>query len=421
VLGKRRADLIAEAIAPSTIADHLADLAARRPFRNFTYWANDLAGRRCFSSSGRPIFDEAGGFRGYRGAGSDVTERMAEEAQHARLAAIVEASHDAIVSWSLDGEITSWNAEAERLYGYSADEAIGRPLAMLVPAERQDGIAPILAAVARGKWYDQIETVRVRKDGRRIDAALTISPVRDAEGRIVAGATIARDVTERKRAEARQRLLLAELDHRVKNMLAVLLAVFKTTAQKARSLDEFTRAFEGRLMVLVRAHDALAQNKMEGAGLRELALSELSLFCDAASGRLQIDGEPVLLGPKAAQIFGMALHELATNAAKHGALSVPDGRIELRWRVRPRGGRPELEMRWRERGGPPVASPAERGFGLTLLERGLAYELGGVARVDFDADGVVWELTAPLGAVEQGASGDDEAELAPIKNRTRRA
>ena len=420
VLGKRRIDLVGEAIAPSTMEEHLADLAARRPFRNFTYWANDLVGRRCFSSSGRPVFDAAGRFQGYRGAGSDVTERIAVEAQHARLAAIVEASHDAIVSWSLDGEITSWNAEAERLYGYAAEDALGRPLAMLIPGERHEAAIEIFAAVARGEWFDQLETVRVRQDGRHIDVALTISPIRNAEGRVVAGATIARDVTERKRAETRQRLLLAELDHRVKNMLAVLVAVFQSTAQKAESVEEFTRTFEGRLMALVRAHDALAQNKMEGAGLRELAASELSLFCDPSSGRLRLDGEQVLLAPKAAQVIGMALHELATNAAKHGALSVPGGSIELGWRVRTKGGASELAMTWRERGGPPVTAPAERGFGLTLLERGLAYELGGVARVGFDAEGVTWEMTAPLGPAEEGAfvAAGEEATL---RSRTRRA
>jgi PAS domain S-box-containing protein len=410
LIGRRRAELIAEAVPPSTIEGHLADLAAHRPFRNFTYWANARVGHRCFSSSGRPIFDAAGRFRGYRGAGSDVTERMAAEAQRARLAGIVDASHDAIVSWSLDGRITSWNPEAERLYGYTAEEAIGRSIRILVPPERQDGVAPIIAAVARGEGLRGVETVRVRKGGGRIDAALTISPVRDVEGRVVAGATIARDITERKRAETRQRLLLAELDHRVKNMLAVLVAVFQTTAHKARGLDEFSRTFEGRLMALVRAHDALAQNKMEGAGLRDLALSELSLFCEAPSDRLRIDGEQVVLGPKAAQVIGMALHELATNAAKHGALSTPDGRIELGWRVRTNGGRPELHMWWRERGGPPAAAPAERGFGLTLLERGLAYELGGVARVDFEAEGVRWEMTAPLGSAEKAFGGDDDAQ-----------
>jgi PAS domain S-box-containing protein len=410
LLGKRRLDLVDEAVPPSTLEGHLADLAARRPFRNFTYLANDLVNRRCFSSSGRPIFDEAGAFRGYRGAGSDVTERMAEEAQRARLAAIVEASHDAIVSWDLSGRITSWNAEAERFFGYAAEEAVGRSIRMLVPPERQAGVEPVMSAVANGEWFHGVETVRIRKDGGRIDAALTISPVRGAEGRVVAGATIARDITERKRAEDRQRLLLAELDHRVKNMLAVLLAVFQTTAQNARSLEEFRRTFEGRLMALVRAHDALAQNKMDGVGLRELVVSELALFCDSSSERLQLDGEQVLLGPKAAQAIGMALHELATNAAKHGALSVPGGRIAVGWRVRANGEKRLLHMWWRERGGPPVAKPDAAGFGLSLLERGLAYELGGVARVSFEAEGVAWEMTAPLGPAEEPLGSDDGAQ-----------
>ena len=423
VLGRRRTDFIAQTIAPSTIAEHLADLEARRPFRNFTYRANDNLARRWIVSSGKPIFDGQGRFCGYRGAGSDVTERMEAEAQRARLAAIVEASHDAIVSWTLDGRITSWNPEAERLYGYTAAEAVGRPIAILVPSDRQDRVRPTLDAVAEGKWFHGLETARVRKDGRLIEVSLTISPVRDAEGRILGGATIARDVTERKRAEARQSLLLAELDHRVKNMLAVLIAVFQTTAQKARSVEELAEVFEGRLMALVRAHDALAQNKMEGAALRELALSELALFCDVSSGRLRLNGEETLLEPKAAQVVGMALHELATNAAKHGALSVPDGRIALGWRTAMGERGAELRISWRESGGPPVSPPAERGFGLTLLERGLAYELGGVACIRFEPEGVVWEMTAPF-AAREGAVFDEpavEAEGERLRGRTRSA
>lgn len=421
LLGRRRIDVIAEAAPPSTIESHLADLAAYRPFRNFTYWATDILGRRCFSTSGRPIFDQSGAFRGYRGTSSDVTDRILAQEQMAWLAAIVDASRDAIIGWSLDGRITSWNREAERLYGYSADEAIGAAIEMLTPPDRRGEAAPTVAAVARSEWFDQLETVHVRKDGALFDVSLTISPVRDSQGRIIGGSTIVRDISERKRAETRQLLLLAELDHRVKNMLAVLIAIFQATAQRARSLEDFTRSFEGRLMALMKAHDALAQNKMEGASLRALALSQLSLFCDRDSGRLRLDGDDVVLSPKAAQTIGMALHELGTNAAKHGALSAPEGVIELSWRVRVERGRPELVILWRERGGPPIRAPAERGFGRSLLERGIAYELGGSARLEFRPEGVVWEAVAPLESAEAGLIGKVGLAEEVLKARPKRA
>ena len=224
-------------------------------------------------------------------------------------------------------------------------------------------------------------------------------------------AGVARDDTERREAEARRDLLAREVDHRAKNALAVVQSVLRLT--KADDPRDYVRAVEGRIAALARAHNLLARNTWTGADLRAILAQELAPYLAsndgaAPQGRALLDGQPVTLAPGAAQPFSMALHELATNAAKHGALSVPCGRVVVAWWVEPAGG--TLRLRWTERGGPEVAArPARRGFGSRVLEGTVHGQLGGSTRTLWEPEGLVCEMRLPTRHVADAAGvGDGE-------------
>jgi two-component sensor histidine kinase len=204
------------------------------------------------------------------------------------------------------------------------------------------------------------------------------------------------DVTERRRAEAQRELLRAEADHRVKNLLTLVQALAAQTVAHSRSLAEFGAAFEGRLQALARAHGHLLEERGRGADLRVLVERALEAYRLADPATVEARGERLVLPPQRGLALGLILHELATNAAKYGALSAPAGRVEVAWRVEARGGRRWVELCWTERGGPPVEPPTRRGFGTELIERSCAYELGGEARLRFAPEGLRCGVTFPL-------------------------
>lgn len=201
---------------------------------------------------------------------------------------------------------------------------------------------------------------------------------------------------ERLAAQSHQAFLMAELDHRLKNILANIQALLRHSRRRAVGApidaDAFVQDFEARLHAMATAHNLLHASRWEGARLRPLIAEELGPHADAPGrGRITAHGRDLVLRPRAAMALSLALHELATNAAKHGALSVPDGRVALRWRRIPGG----LVLHWAEHGGPPAAPPTRRGFGLTVIERSLAYELGGAGRLDFTPRGLRCAITIP--------------------------
>ena len=206
----------------------------------------------------------------------------------------------------------------------------------------------------------------------------------------VVGATV--DITERKRAELHLRLMVNELNHRVKNSLATIQAIASQSFQGARSLPEAKEAFTARIIALAQAHDLLTQENWEGAALFDVLDKLRAVHGDPDC--FELGGPAVRLSPRSALSLSMALHELATNAAKYGALSSPTGRVHIDWRVQDGPGAPRLELTWRESGGPTVAPPARRGFGSRLIERGLAAELSGEARIEFEPTGVVCRIVA---------------------------
>jgi two-component sensor histidine kinase len=191
-----------------------------------------------------------------------------------------------------------------------------------------------------------------------------------------------------------QNLLTAELSHRVKNTLATVLSIASLTLSRAESLDEFGRSFRGRIHALAAAHDLLTTANWEVAALRVLIEQPLRPYASGDGSNVQISGDEVLLRPSAALTFSLVLHELTTNAAKHGALQRPEGVVAVDCRVRSNGGR-ELHLHWAETRGPPVRPPVRRGFGLELIERSVAHELGGQAVLDYRVEGLSCDITVP--------------------------
>jgi two-component system CheB/CheR fusion protein len=464
----------------------------------------------------------------------DVTERQRGEAAYASLAAIVNSSQDAIIGRDLNGVITSWNKSAERLFGYTEEEAVGQPVKMLIPLDRLQEEHNILDHLKRGDRIDILETIRVRKDGSTLETSVTSSPIKDANGQVIGGSKIVRDITERKRAdeivraseerfhtlftlgpvavyycdragviqnfnqraeelwgripapgdtderfcgsfkmfrpdgsfmpheqcpmaevlsgkipelhdgevlierpggsrvsvianirptkneqgevtgaincfyditarkqgEDQRKLLMDELDHRLKNTLTVIQSIAKQTGRNAASLDQFREAFDARLRALSSTHDLLTQNEWRGAPLGEIIAMELSSYDAEGSRRVSVVGEEVHLNSQQTLTLGLTIHELATNAAKYGALSVENGNVEVAWEVATLNDRSMLHLRWTESGGPVVKKPGVRGFGSGLIENSLTSEFKADVQLDFHRDGVRFILKLPLDPAE---------------------
>jgi PAS domain S-box-containing protein len=341
-----------------------------------------------------PVRDRSGAVMLLYPTGIDITERkqvagaLRESEQRLRwLASIVASSDDAIVSKNLDGIITSWNRGAERIFGYSAEEAIGRPITIVIPPDRHDEERTILTRIRRGERIDHFETVRQPKRGGLIAVSLTVSPVKDEEGRIVGASKIARDITDQKRSQEQIAVLAREAEHRSKNLLASVQAAVKLS--QAETPDGLKQAIEGRIRALANVHSLFVETRWIGAELSTIASQELAPYSESDRRRVRIEGPQVLLEPNMAQAIAMTLHELATNAAKYGALSVPSGQVDLQWLHAADG---QLTLRWTETGGPAVEPPTRKGFGSRIIEQ-MMRQLGGKVRFEWDAAGLACEIT----------------------------
>ena len=223
-----------------------------------------------------------------------------------------------------------------------------------------------------------------------------MSPIRDAAGIIVGASKIARDITERKHAEARQKALLDELNHRVKNTLATVQSLAAQSIRGAGVSPRVRQSFEGRLFALSRAHDQLSRTQWESGDLQSIVHDIFEPYAQGDRPRVRFDGRPVHLNPDAALMLAMVLHELATNAAKYGSLSEPDGDLHVHWTVANGAAPPRLRIVWEETGGPAVRPPLRRGFGSRLLERAINQQLGGSADIAFERTGVRCQIEIPL-------------------------
>ncbi len=337
----------------------------------------------------------------------------AREAAHAELAQRRDAEErlkfaldsGRLGSWELDVETRAYLASdiCKANYGRRPDEdfTFDDLVASVHPGDRDRMTAAIEDAIRHGAEYDIEYRVRAPVgETRWVHARGRAAQTADHGGaRRMAGVSL--DVTERKRAEERQKLLVNELNHRVKNTLVSVQSIASQTLRTTETPEAFRDAFEGRIMALSHTHDLLTQQNWEGASLREIFDFELEAF--AARDRIGFDYDRDLqLSPKATVALGMAVHELATNALKYGALSVPGGEVRVVWAVESgeTDESPALRLTWTERGGPPVVAPTRQGFGARLLEKGLAGELSAQVSLAYDSLGLACTMRLPIRALE---------------------
>jgi PAS domain S-box-containing protein len=313
------------------------------------------------------------------------------------LAAIVEHTDDAIISKDLNGFITSWNTGAEQIFGYKAAEIVGHSILTLIPTERHTEEDFILNKVRKGERIKHYDTVRRRKDGTLVDVSLTVSPI-FADGKIVGVSKIARDITARKQAQLAQTLLLRELNHRTKNLLAVADSIVRQTSRSSRP-EEMVDRISRRLHALSVSQDLMIDSEWRGADITNIIQWQLASIIDDHASRIKLTGPVCTLTPRTAQALGLAIFELATNALKFGSLSAKAGTVLIVWSIGDNAGKREFRMSWQEVGGPAVIEPAHCGFGSTIIERMIARSLLGSAKVTYAPAGLIWEVVAPESAL----------------------
>jgi PAS domain S-box-containing protein len=319
-------------------------------------------------------------------------------AAEARLAAIIESSFDAVIAKDLNSIITDWNPAAERLFGYTAAEAIGQPITMLIPEHLRSEEANIIRRIRANERVESFETIRQRKDNTTIFVSLTVSPIRDARGEVTGASQIARDISDAKESERRIRMLLREINHRVKNQYAVILSLIRETGISSVSIDEFQSKVRTRIASLAASHDLLVRSEWSGSTLAELVREQLAPF--GHEELVTVAGPLITVTPNAVQNLGMAFHELGTNSAKYGVLAGQGGSIAISWSVTPHPAS-EFQLTWDERFDQPIADQVQpgRGFGTVVLERVAPVSLDGKATTTRTPTQITWTLVAPASSV----------------------
>ena len=316
--------------------------------------------------------------------------------------AIIESSDDAILSKDLDGVILSWNRAAERLFGFTPEEAVGKPVTIIIPPDRRDEEPAILDKIYRGEPIQHFETIRQRRDGSLIDISLTISPIRDSGGKIVGASKIARDITELTKAREQQRLLMREMSHRVKNFFALSGSVVSLSARTAKTPSELAESTRARLSALARAHALTFSHGFDEAAhppttLQSLVRAILEPFDEAQNPRIDVSGVDVGVSAAASTSVALLIHEFATNATKYGALSSEEGTIKVLLREQ----EGTIVVNWTEFGGPPVIPPDGReGFGGVLSRIAISNQLGGELVRDWRPEGLAISLSVPRSRLE---------------------
>ena len=280
------------------------------------------------------------------------------------------------------------------MFGRTIDDIIGCTDEDLLPADSRAAVVGLKKEALASGEAKSVEIAVNDGPGLRWHD-LHIEPLRNEAGDVVGLTCASVDVTERKEGEAHLRLLMRELTHRSKNLLAVIQGMARQTARHAGSVEGFLNQFGARLQALAASHDLLVRESWHGASLRELIQSQLAAYIGAGEGQVAIDGAPVALKPEAAQNLGLALHELGVNAAKFGALSVPQGRVAITWALHGE----LLALDWREQSGPKVKARRKRGFGSLVIERNLARALNAKVDLTFDSDGLRCHIEIPANQI----------------------
>lgn len=287
-----------------------------------------------------------------------------------------------------------YTSVSKPLFGFPVEQVLGSSDADLL-GEAQAQALTLLKRDALASSTSRKGEIEIEEGGRKCWYDIHIDPLRDLAGTTVGLTGAAVDVTERKENEQHLRLLMRELTHRSKNLLAVIQAMARQTARHAGSIDNFVEIFSARLQALSKSHDLLVQESWYGASLNDMVRSQLGHHLDRENSQFTIEGPSLFLKPEAAQNIGLAIHELSTNAAKYGALSVPTGHVDIIWARRTPEAGGGFELSWHERGGPVVSKPEGRGFGSLVIERNLARALDGKVELDFAPSGLICTVSVP--------------------------
>jgi two-component system CheB/CheR fusion protein len=304
---------------------------------------------------------------------------------------LVELSHEPIFVWDFDDGIIEWNRGSEEIYGYTHEEALGKRSYELLETSLPGSTGADLRTHLQneGRWSGELR--QRAKDGRELVMEARIE-LEAMDGRRLVLES-AHDITDRKQWERRQQLLLNELTHRVKNTLSVVQAIAHHTLRNSASSEDFVERFDGRLSALANSHGLLVESDWKGTDFAALAREQLAPYISGNPARLRLDGEPLILPADLATPFGLVLHELATNAAKYGALARPSGAVELSWTRSIRNDQPVLSVRWLEKGGPPVNEPTASGFGSSMINNGIPTA---TVRREFRPEGLICTIEIAL-------------------------
>ncbi len=355
-----------------------------------------------FSSSVR---DDNGKFRYGVRVLQDVSEKQHAEEQirqsEQQKRDLLEALPAAVYTTDAEGRITYYNKASVELAGRTPQ--IGDKWCVSWRLYWPDGTplpldeCPMAIAIRENRPVRDVEAVAERPDGTRVPFEPYPTPLRDAKGNLIGAVNMLVDISERKRAESQQKVLIDELNHRVKNTLATVQSLAAQTARHAESLKDFGPRFEARLVAMARAHDLLTKRHWQEAPLNGLVHEVLAPLIEGATERVQISGPSISLKPRTALSLTMALNELGTNAVKYGALSTGGGQLTINWRVTNEDGRSLIEFEWKESGGPRVTAPSRRGFGSRLMERCIEGDLGGNLDLAFEPAGINCRISIPVG------------------------
>lgn len=327
-----------------------------------------------------------------------MEDRIRDSERHMR--ELLEALPAAVYTTDASGRITFFNKAciemAGRMPQLGEEWCVTWRLYTAEGAPLPHNQCPMATTLKEERPIRGVEAIAERPDGTFVPFLPYPTPLYDGDGKLAGAINMLVDITERKKAESRQKTLIDELNHRVKNTLATVQSLAKQTARHSDDLEEFCRGYEQRLLGLARAHDLLTKRHWEDAPLDLLAHQVLSPLSSGSEARVKIEGPSVKLNPRAALSLTMALNELATNAAKYGAFSAADGKLLLVWQIREDGEQEVVELAWQERGGPRVATPTRRGFGTRLMERCITGDLGGEFHLVFEPEGLSCRMSIPL-------------------------
>ncbi len=355
-------------------------------------------GLRSYDVLVTPTRDPAGRIDGVVCTALDVTEKRLFDVRLAAMAAQVASAYHRFELALENSPISVFEQDRDLRYsfvqnpppGTTAQDFLDRTDADVFPAAELRRLVPAKQRVLENNARETLGVeLTVAGEIRFLD--IRLEPKVDGDGAVTGVISTAVDLTERQRNEKQMRLVMRELTHRSKNLLAVVQAMARKTASLAPDVDTFIRDFSSRLRAIAAAHDLLVAESWSGAEMRDLLAASLSQTVDPEAPEIHVNGEPLRLSPDTAQTLGLAFHELTMNAARHGALSEPGGSVSVSWKRD--GGRVSLE--WREQGGPAVSVPERSGFGRVLLERLVGASLGGDVSLEFRPDGIVYQLDFP--------------------------